>query len=32
MCTPIRQYTGNIETLETKNKRFKSNGEYECRS
>lgn len=23
MCTPIRQYTGNIETLETKTKDFK---------
>lgn len=24
MCTPIRQYTGNIETLETKTKDFKA--------
>lgn len=24
MCTPIRQYTGNIETLETKTKDLKA--------
>lgn len=24
MCTPIRQYTGDIETLETKTKDFKA--------
>lgn len=24
MCTPIRQYTGNIETLETKTKDLKT--------
>ena len=24
MCTPIRQYTGNMETLETKTKDFKA--------